>query len=92
MAPEGNATFAPQIHVIEHLPFGHLYRIGVFQQTIGQRGFTMVNVRNNAKVSYILHEWVFRKIYETQRHRATESALSILSLCVSAFLIIYIYY
>ena len=55
VALDGNAALALQIHIVEHLPFGHLNRIGKFQQAVGQGRFPMVDMGNDAKVSYMFH-------------------------------------
>ncbi len=57
---DGNALFTLQIHLVQQLGF-HVAlfdRSGQFQQTVSQRRLTVVNVRNNAKVSdmVLLHE------------------------------------
>jgi hypothetical protein len=57
MTLNGNATLPFQVHVIEHLCLLVLFGDGVciFQQTVGQGAFTMVDMGNNAKVTNILH-------------------------------------
>ena len=35
MTLNGNPSLFLQIHIIEHLSSGHLYRIGKFKQTVG---------------------------------------------------------
>jgi hypothetical protein len=45
-----------QIHIVKQLGL-HIaltYGVGKLQQSIGQGTFTVVNVRNNAEVAYIL--------------------------------------
>ena len=42
MAFNGNATLPLQIHIVEHLPFGDLYRIRIFKQTVGQSRLTVI--------------------------------------------------
>ena len=37
VALNGNATFALQIHVVEHLTFSHLNGLRILQQTVGER-------------------------------------------------------
>ena len=56
---DGDASFALEVHVVEHLRL-HIFgchSVGVFQQAVGQRGFTMVDMGDDAEVSYILHLW-----------------------------------
>jgi hypothetical protein len=53
---DGDAAFALQVHGIEHLRM-HLAlgeRAGEFQQAVGQRGFAVVNVRNDAEIADVL--------------------------------------
>ena len=56
MTLDGDATFFFQIHIIEHLSARHLDSFGVFQEAICQGGLTVIDVRNDAKVSDMLHE------------------------------------
>ena len=57
VALDGNATLSLQVHVIEHLILHFLAAdgLGVFQQSVRQGAFTMVDMRYNAKISNILH-------------------------------------
>src|SRR5207237_9285981 len=51
---DGDAALALQIHGVEHL-FVHLAfgkRSGHFEQTVGQRGFAVVDVRDDAEIAY----------------------------------------
>jgi hypothetical protein len=52
-----NSTLPFQVHVIQnlllHLPFTD--GSGAFKQAVGQCGFTMVDVRDNAKIANIIH-------------------------------------
>ena len=53
---DGDAAFALQVHGIEHLRM-HLAlgeRAGELQQAVGQRGFAVVNVRNDAEIADVL--------------------------------------
>ena len=53
MSLNGNSAFAFKVHVIEHL-FRHLAlreRARQFEQTIGQRRFAMIDVRDDRKVA-----------------------------------------
>ena len=50
-----DASLAFQVHVVEHLPFGHLDGTGAFEQAVGQGALPVVDMCYNAKVTYILH-------------------------------------
>ena len=65
MALDGDSTFLFEVHVIEHLPFGDLNGIGMFQESVGQCGFTMVDMRNDTKISDEVHV-VF--LYKMQKY------------------------
>jgi hypothetical protein len=58
VALDGDATFALQIHIIErlggHIPIADGF--GKLKESIGQGAFAVVNVGNDAKVAYVLHE------------------------------------
>jgi hypothetical protein len=56
MTLDGDATFPLQVHVVEHLSLRHLNRVRTFQQSVSQRRFPMVDMGNDAKITYILHE------------------------------------
>ena len=56
MAFDGDSPFLFKVHIVEHLPFCHLNSVGEFEQTVSQRGFSVVNMSNNTKVSDILHK------------------------------------
>ncbi len=60
MALDGDAALTFQVHVVQHLSVGHLNGIGEFQQAVGKGGFSVVNMGNNAKVTYILHLSILR--------------------------------
>jgi len=53
---DGDAAFALQVHGVEdlrmHLTLGE--RAGKLQQAVGQRGFAVVNVRNDAEIADVL--------------------------------------
>jgi hypothetical protein len=54
---DGNALFALQIHIIQHLCL-HLAvgeRARKLQKPVGQRAFAVVNVGYNAKIPDVLH-------------------------------------
>ena len=52
---DGNAALALKLHVVEDLilHFARADRVASFQQTVGERRLAVVNVRDNAKVSYV---------------------------------------
>src|SRR5580658_5461325 len=53
---DGDAAFALQVHGVEHLRmhFALGERAGKFQQAVGQRGFAVVNVRDDAEIADVL--------------------------------------
>ncbi len=55
VALDGDATFLFQVHIVEHLPLGHGNGLRVLQQTVCQRTLPVVDMGNNAEVSYVLH-------------------------------------
>jgi hypothetical protein len=57
MALDGDPFFTFQVHIIQHLVH-HIAvanGLGMFQQPVGQCTFTMVNMRDDAKIPDILH-------------------------------------
>ena len=58
MRLDGNTTLFLQIHIVQHLILHQalIHRSRIFNQAVRQRGLTVVNVSNNAKISYILHK------------------------------------
>ena len=56
MALDCDAALLFEVHVVEHLPFCYLYRIGELQQTVGQGGFAMVDVRYDTEITDMLHK------------------------------------
>ena len=50
-----DATLTLQIHIIQHLSFRHLDSLGELQQTVGQRRLAMVDMCDDAKVTYMVH-------------------------------------
>ena len=55
MTLDGDTSFALQVHVIEHLALGHLDGVGCFQKPVCQCALSMVDMCNDAEISYILH-------------------------------------
>ena len=53
MALDGDAALLFQIHRVEVLLGEHAlrHRVGVFQQAVGQRGFAMIDVGNDAEIT-----------------------------------------
>jgi hypothetical protein len=51
---DGDATLAFQVHAIQDLlhHFTLRERSSIFEQAICERGFTVINVRNNAEIAY----------------------------------------
>ena len=60
MALDGDAALLLQIHIVEHLilHLPNIHRIGELQQAVGYRRFTVVNMSNNAKISYLIHIYI----------------------------------
>ncbi len=60
MSLDGDAALALQIHRVEDLllHFAHGQRPGQLQQAVGQRGFSMVNMRDDRKIADVscIHE------------------------------------
>ncbi len=55
VALDGDAALALKVHVVEHLVFGDGYRLGVFQQTVGEGGLAVIDVGDDAEVAGVLH-------------------------------------
>ena len=55
---DGDAALALQVHGVEHLlvHFALSERAGHFQQAVGERGFAVVDVRDDAEIAYEL--WI----------------------------------
>ena len=57
MAFNGDAALAFQIHAVEHLVL-HILTVdgvGVLQQPIGKCAFAVIDMSNDAKITYIFH-------------------------------------
>ena len=52
---DGDTTLTLQIHIVEHLSLSDLYSLSILQQTVCQSRLAMVNVSNNAEISYMIH-------------------------------------
>ena len=61
VALDGDALFALQIHVVQHLvlelPVAH--RTGHLKHPVSQSTLSVVNMRYYAKISYMVHSVVF---------------------------------
>ena len=56
VALDRDATLTLQIHIVQHLVLRAIGdRIGVVQQTVGKRTLTVIDVSNDAEVSYMFH-------------------------------------
>ena len=55
MTLDGDTSLLFQIHIVQHLSLGHLDGLSIFQKTVGQGRFAVVDMRNNAEVSNMLH-------------------------------------
>jgi hypothetical protein len=57
LAFDGNASLPFNIHVIKDLvaKLPVINQAGVLNQTVGQGGFAMIDVGNNAEISNLLH-------------------------------------
>ena len=58
MAFDSDATFALEIHIIQHLGF-HVFgsnRTGIFEKSVGKSGLAVVYVRYYAEVAYMVHK------------------------------------
>ena len=58
VAFDSYAAFALQIHIVQHLPFGHFDGFCTFKQTVCQCAFAVVDMGNDAKVTDILHLYI----------------------------------
>ena len=55
MTLDGDATFALQVHIIEHLTFSHLNGLGKLQHSVSQGRLTVVDMSDDTEVSYMIH-------------------------------------
>jgi len=57
MALDGDALFAFEVHVIEHLRlhFALVQRVGLFQQPVGERRFAVVDMGYDAEIADVFH-------------------------------------
>jgi len=57
VALDGNSTFLFEIHAVENLGFHGpaINRFGIFKQPVGQCTFSVIDVRNNTEITYVLH-------------------------------------
>ena len=63
MGLDGNTAFAFQIHTVKKLilHFALRHRIGILQQAVGKGGFTVVDVRNDRKVTDMF-QWYISQV------------------------------
>ena len=50
-----DASLLLEVHVVKHLAFSYLNRVSTFQKTVGNGALTMVDVSNDAEITYMLH-------------------------------------
>ena len=55
VALDGDTTFPLQVHVVKHLSLSNLDGLSLLQQTVCQGTFTMVDMCNNAEISYFIY-------------------------------------
>ena len=53
---DGDAALLFEVHIVEHLPFGHGNGLCVLQQTVSQCTLSVIDVGNDAEISDVLHE------------------------------------
>ena len=63
VALNGDAALFLQVHIVEHLPACNLNGFGKFQHTVGQSRLPVVDVCDDAEVSYMVHSWKRRFIF-----------------------------
>jgi hypothetical protein len=62
VAFDGNAAFAFQIHIVEHLRLQifALHGLGIFEQAVGQRAFAVVDMGDDTEIpNMLLHMFCF---------------------------------
>ena len=60
MALNGNTSFFFKVHIVKHLSFCDLYGFCALQKSVGKCTLTMVNMSDNAKISDVFHQSIFR--------------------------------
>jgi len=63
VALDGDTPLFLQVHIVEHLPASYLNGFGKFQHTVGQSRLPVVNVCDDAEVSYMVHSRKRRFIF-----------------------------
>ena len=60
VALDGDALFAFEVHIVEHLRlhFALVQGVGFFQQTVRQCALSVVDVGYDAKIAYVLHIFI----------------------------------
>ena len=82
MALDGDATLTFKIHVVEYLSL-HValrYSLGIFKQTVGKSALAMVDVRNNTKVTDILHSVIIILVAKIRTFRQITKFIGDISL------------
>ena len=77
MAFDGNTTLTLQIHIVEHLSLRYLNGIGELKHTIGQSRLSVVDMRYDAEISYMIHYIVCTLIC-----KVTKKAAEIYIFCI----------
>jgi len=66
VAFDSDTAFAFKVHVIQDLSLGFtfVHRAGKFEQTVGKSALAVINVGDNAKVTYVLHRCKGKKKFD----------------------------
>ena len=67
IAFDGNAAFPLNVHIVQNLilKISFVADAGELNQTVGKRGFAVVNMGNDAEVSDIFHNAVLKKALQS---------------------------
>jgi hypothetical protein len=59
VAFDRNSAFAFEIHIIQRLVYHLTFvnRLGIFEQAVGQGAFPVVNVRDDAEIADVFHDF-----------------------------------
>jgi hypothetical protein len=77
MRLDGNAALLFQVHGIQHLR-AHLagrQSFAVLDKPIGQRRFTVVDVRDDREVAYVFHQYLCTKPHAGAMQLSSQSAI-----------------
>ena len=55
VALDSDTAFAFEVHVVEHLSLGNLYRVGAFEQAVGECRLAVVDMCDDAEISDVFH-------------------------------------